>query len=61
MNMKNLSRKIQIQILRWSIIIHGGSLESATFSDVHDLDLGSGHTANHHASLINLYLLTKFS
>jgi len=42
MNVKNLSRKIQIQILRLSIIIHGGSLESAIFSHVHDLDLGSG-------------------
>jgi len=34
------------------------------FSRAHDLDLdldlGSGHTAYHHASLIDIYLYTEF-
>jgi len=29
-------------------------------SDIHDLDLGSGHTAYRHVALIDLYLSTKF-
>jgi len=29
-------------------------------SGARDLDLGSGHTAHRHASLVDLYLHTKF-
>jgi len=36
--------------------INGGEI----FENAHDLDLVSGHTAYHRASLIDLYLQAKF-
>ena len=36
------------------------AFENGRISDFRDLDLGSGHTAYSYASLIDLYLRTKF-
>jgi len=35
------------------------ALENGRLSWACDLDLGSGHTAYHHASVIDLYLVSK--
>ena len=56
---------LRIRVHSPAPVINGGGDSLAKWpnfrlSRAHDLDRGSGHTAYHHASLIDLYLQTKF-
>jgi len=62
MGIKNILLKVLSAKLEHTIIKISPPLEclSSTHDLDLDLDLGSGHTAYHRASVIDLYLHTKF-